>query len=174
MFGSIVRLAQAEVENSIGHAVDKAIVAIPFVVAFCFAAAALAIYLVNAYGGVSGLLLMAAAFIILGALIVAFTSSRRPRHLTPTVGSGQPPTAEEQVSAAKSTEAADAVDHELLISTLTSLAPYTLPQLLRLILRNLPILTAIIAAGFVLTRPSDPKYVSNSAVEGDEGAVPAE
>jgi len=175
MFGSIVRLAQAEVENSIGHIVDKIIVVVPFLIALGFGAAAVSIRVVELYGAVSGLLLMAAAFVILGALIAVFTSyrrSRRPATLKSVAHGSAAPVSDENPTAETDSPQAMAADRELLISALTAAAPIALPQLLRLILKNLPLLAAICAAVFVLTRPTPAAEGADYAE--DENVVPAE
>jgi len=179
MFGSIVRLAQAEVENSIGQAVDKVIVTAPFVVAVGFAAAAASIELADLYGAVSGLLLMSAAFVILGTIVAAVISYRRSKQAAASskassassnATSDERPGSEAPVNSPE----ALAADHELLLSALKTAAPFALPQLLRLIFRNLPVLAAFAAALFVLTRPTSSEEDASSAFAEGDGVVPGE
>jgi len=172
MFGSLVRLAQAEVENTIGNAVDKVIVAVPFVVAIGFGAAALCLRLIDLYGAVSALLLMGAVFVILGAICAVVVSIKRSRRPAVAAKTSSLSSADEQATAGGNvdSDAAVAADNELLMSALQAAVPFALPQILRLIIRNLPVLVAIIAAGFVLTRPGE----KDDSAGPDESIVPAE
>ena len=58
----------------------------------------------------------------------------------------------------------DAPDRELLMAAFTSAAPIAVPALLRTIIRNLPLVLAILSALFVLTRPSEQSAEADAPV----------
>lgn len=149
MLGSLFRRAQATLDGAIEQMVNRAIVAIPFLVAAGFGTAALAMRLNREFGAETGSLILAVVFCALGLFAALLVNGR----------SEKPAEAAEET--AQSTEqaveeAADggmaAVDRELMMAALTTAAPLALPAILRTLGRNLPLVAAIAAAGFVMTR----------------------
>lgn len=153
MFNSLFRRAEATVDHALSSAVMRLIVAIPFLVAIGFATAAAASYLNRALGAELANLVLAATFTVIGLLAWAFARS----------GSTS---VDERVELAKAEEASAAAgqpegstspiaDADILKSAFTAVGPIALPMIARLVMRNLPLLAALVAAGVVLTRESD-------------------
>ena len=151
MFGSLFRRAQATVDNAIDHVVNRVLVAIPFIVAAGFGTAALSMRLNREFGAEMGSLILAGGFVAVGLVVALIVRSRMDHPAEPT--------AEDAETVDRNAEqVADPglpnVDRELLMAALTTAAPIALPSVFRALLRNLPLVAAIAAAGFVLTRDS--------------------
>jgi hypothetical protein len=151
MLGSLFRRAQATVDNVIDHAVNRALVVIPFLIAAGFGTAALSMRLNREFGAETGSLILAGGFVLLGlvvALVVHLRSSK-PADTDETAETvdGDPEQAADPAMAN--------VDRELLMAALTTAAPIALPGLLRAVMRNLPIVAAIAAAGFIMLRGNE-------------------
>jgi hypothetical protein len=151
MFQSLFKRAEVAIEQTVGNVIARIVVAVPFLVAGGFGTAALASRLNRDYDPQTANLIMAAIFLAIGviaAIVVAF----RP---TAAVASA------EAVSAADPIDGPDPtskpmgdVDRELLMAALTTAAPMALPLVSRMLVRNLPIIAAVGAALFVMTRSS--------------------
>lgn len=175
MFASLFHRAQVTVDNAIGQAVNRAIMAAPFIVAAGFATAALTSYVTRTYGAEIGYLIVAGAYSFIG-LVTVVALRQRPR----TSSDGASPVAEEQATgdsaatdanAAEAKSVGDAIDKELLSSAFASAAPLALAPLIRLLLRNLPVVIAVAAAVMVLGRDSTP---SDGAASDGESASPGD
>lgn len=151
MFAALMNRAQATVDNAIGQAFNRALIAIPFVLAGAFATAALAFRLVREFGPETANLILACIFLVVG-LVCAAAFRTRPASAA-TIDEAVPASlsgSEEQQSAGAPL---DGPDRELLLAAATSAAPIAIPALLRAIIRNLPLVLAVLSAIFVLTRP---------------------
>ncbi len=150
MFGFLFRRAQATVDRAVDNIVHRIIIAIPFLIAGGFGTAALTLWLNREYGAETASLILAGGFAVLG--LVAWLIFR-PHAAAPAESSG---TAEEpvQASAAASAEGPDfsGADRELIMAALTSAAPIALPAIVRTIGRNLPLVAAVAAAAFIISR----------------------
>lgn len=155
IFGSIIKRAENAFENILDQALARLFIALPFLVALGFATASASVFLNEKYGSQWGNLILAGAFATLGfiaAIIVSARSDTGPRG-TPAEGKEEavaqaaPSTAEDQAQPLTGSE------RELMNSLLASAAPIAIPGLVRLLLRNIPLLIALVAAIFVLTRP---------------------
>lgn len=156
MFNALLHRAQATVDKAIGQAVNRVIVAVPLVVAMGFATAALTERLTTMWGTELGYLAVAGLYAVVTLIAAAIVMT--PREVVNTGANGEAETA----AAAEATSEAGAnadeapmsdVDRELMTAALTSVAPVAAPALLRLVMRNLPILLALAAALFIMTRP---------------------
>lgn len=159
MFSALMNRAQATVDNAIGQVVNRAIIAIPFLLAGAFATAALAFRLVREFGPETANLMLAGLFLVLGIFCAIIFRTR------PAVATAEEPVPESLAGSADA-EAAPALegpDRELLMAALTSAAPIALPSLIRAIMRNLPLVVAILSALFVLTRPADEEPAQEAA-----------
>lgn len=152
MLTALLNRAQATVDNAIGQAINKAVVALPFLVAAGFATAALTERMTRDFGTEKGYLAVAGIFAIAG--LVMSLIALRPRTATP-----QSETADQNAAVSNAPEAAtgapaiSAIDRELITAALTTTAPIALPALFSALLRNLPLVAAIAAVIYVLTRP---------------------
>jgi hypothetical protein len=155
MFSALMDRAQEAVNNIIGQVVNRAIVAVPFVLAGAFAIAALAFRLIREFGPETGNLILAGVFLVLGVL-GAFIFRVKPASETSTSASEALPDffGSEEETAPENAENMSEPDRELLMAALASAAPVALPVVLRLVLRHLPLVLAALAAMFVLSRVS--------------------
>jgi hypothetical protein len=149
MFGSLFRRAQATVDNAIDSVVNRAIVTIPFLVAAGFGTAALAMRLNREFGAETGSVILAFGFVGVGLLAALIVHGRRSRPAEVVEEAAE--SAERTAEAATEPGISD-VDRELVMAALTTAAPLALPAILRALGRNLPLVAAIAAAGFVMTR----------------------
>jgi len=152
MLGSLFRRAQATVDNAIDHAVNRALVVIPFLIAAGFGTAALAMRLNREFGAETGSLILAGGFVLLGLVVALIVHSRSSK--TTEAAAEAAETVNREAEKAADPAMAN-VDRELLMAALTTAAPIALPGLLRAVLRNLPIVAAIAAAGFIMTRSNE-------------------
>lgn len=159
IFGSLFRRAEDAVGNILDQALARILVALPLLVAAGFATAAASGYLNARYGSETGNLIMAAGFGVLSLLVAGYVAT------WPAVQAAQSETANQQATAGNSaaadtpntsqTAAISDSERELFNSVLASAAPIALPGLVRLLLRNIPLLLAILLAGYVLSRQSE-------------------
>lgn len=157
IFGTLMRRAQHSVDTAVSHAINKVLIALPFVVAAGFGTAALSLRLNRELGPEIGNLVLAGIFCLVG-LIAAFALRTRADH--PAVAEPQAATSEEKVQSAAS-EPMTPADRELLMAALTTAAPIALPGILRILLRNLPLLAVVVALGYVFL------YGTSSPAGGD-------
>lgn len=153
MIGLLFRRAQATVDNAIGLAVSRAIVATPFLIAGGFAVAALQVRLHREFDPEIANLLLAGLFLVVGFITLIVVNVR----MRASAGAQEPAAAPAQTSAAE--PAAEALsldlhpqDRELLAAALTSVAPLALPSIIGIVMRNLPALLAAAAALFAVYR----------------------
>ena len=160
MFGSLFRRAQATVDNAVGQIVNRTIVAIPFLVAAGFGTAAIAMRLNRELGAETASLVLAAAFSVIGLLtaLVIYARAEHPAAMAEEEDEPAEPDAPLSDDASM-----NAIDRELLKAALTTAAPIAVPGLLRTLGRNLPLVAAVAAAAFVISRDT-----GNSALEPGE------
>jgi len=155
MLQSLFRRAEATVDNAIAVALARALVALPFLIAAGFATAGLAGYLYRELGSETGNIVMAGLFIIVGAITAGVVAARSK---APAVERSSPPTdsAEQKAEDANSQAALfDPMDREVVAATLAAVGPMAIPFVIRAVVRNLPLVAAVAAAGFVLSRQGD-------------------
>lgn len=152
MLGSLFRRAQATVDNAIDQVVNRALVAIPFLVAAGFGTAALSMRLNREFGAETGSLILAGGFILIGLLVALIIHSRATKSVE-TVSEAAD-TAEQTADDVADPALAN-VDRELLMAALTTAAPMALPGLARVLMRNLPIVAAVAAAAFIMSRSTE-------------------
>lgn len=156
MFQAIIARAKDAVGDVVAHAAVRALLAVPFVIAGGFGIAGLYLRLTREYGAESASLLMAFLFLVIGSVALAILSLRK--HYDAPEAAEE--SAAESESGASTAEASSFVpsftpaEKDLLLAGLTTAAPIAFPQLVRILLRNLPLLAVIAAAVFVLTRSS--------------------
>lgn len=151
MFGHLFRRAQATVDNAIGMAISRALVAIPFLVAAAFGVAALSVRLNRHYDPEIANLILAGLFTVVGAITALLVYGRSPAE-TPVAAETSIAAAASEAPAAAEPLKLSAEDKDLLVAALSTAAPMALPGLLQLIWRNLPLLLAVGVALFTLLR----------------------
>lgn len=149
MLGSLFRRAQATVDNAIDNAVNRALVVIPFLIAAGFGTAALSMRLNREFGAEMGSLILAGGFVLVGLVVALIVRSRSSK---PTETAAEAAETVDREAEQAADPAMANVDRELLMAALTTAAPIALPGLLRAVMRNLPIVAAIAAAGFIMSR----------------------
>lgn len=149
MLGSLFRRAQATVDNAIDHAVNRALVVIPFLIAAGFGTAALSMRLNREFGAETGSLILAGGFVLVGVVVALIVHSHSSK---PTEAAAEAAETVERDAEQAADPSMANVDRELLMAALTTAAPIALPGLLRAVMRNLPIVAAIAAAGFIMSR----------------------
>lgn len=154
MFGSLIKRAQITIDSAIGQLVSRAIVTVPFVVALGFLTAALSIRLTREYGAETANIILGTAYALVG--LVAFVMTR-PQLAPASIGNESDESQADMPNEAQAAIEPDLsqADRELLVAALTSAAPIALPSVIRAILRNFPLILAILAAVFVLTQSPD-------------------
>jgi hypothetical protein len=124
-------------------------------------------YVNRAFGTEAGYLVMAGAFLVIGALTAVVAAPRNGTPLSPAENMNG--TSTSPCTAVGSDEPAlDKSDREILMAALTALGPVAAPTLVRLVVRNLPLVAALAAAGFVLTRPTKENVGINLGAEAAE------
>jgi len=149
MLQSLFRRAEAKVDNAIANVLLRAFVALPFIVAVGFGTAALAIYAYDYLGVLLGNIVLAGLFSVIGLILAAVVAVRNH---APHVGEAQLAGAEEQTTETEPKQLFDPMDREVVSAMASAVAPLALPLLVRPVMRNLPLIAAIAAAGYVLTR----------------------
>lgn len=157
MFGSILQQAKVTIRSSISEAVDRALVAVPFLIAGGFLTTALAAYLIRSYGLEIGALIVGVLFLVIGLIVgaaVKSTAATSEPELEPssesTASSGSPS------GSAANEQWWSETEMDVVKAAAAAAVPYTVPVLMRLALRNLPLIAAVAAALFVFTRPAGP------------------
>ncbi len=152
MFAAIMRRAQVTVDHAVDQVVNKAIVAIPFVIAAAFGTAALAFRLVREYGPETANVILAILFVAIGLIAALIVNYKQSSAAGPdSVAAAE---AAETASPGAEQSSMSDTDKDLLKAALTSAAPLALPRILRLIARNLPLVLSILAALFILMQSS--------------------
>lgn len=163
MFGFLFRRAQATVDNAIGQVVNGILVAVPLLVAAGFGTAVLLRFLERSYGTDAAYLILACGFGIV-SLVVVLVMNARSRSAPADMAASEDSARVEDEAPLEQLGGLSKSDRELVMSALTAAGPYALPGLLRVVLRNLPLILAVLAAMFVITRP-DATDTPGAAVE---------
>lgn len=152
MFDAILSGARREVEHTIDKFIERAMVVAPFLAAGLLLAAAGTVKLMRELGTEMGLVVMAGLFVVFGAVLAAVLWLPKA---TPARADEDPNsyTAEDPEVQSSSQRRASPTEQELITAAFAAVAPVAAPTFVRVLLRNLPILAAIAAAVFILTRP---------------------
>jgi hypothetical protein len=147
VFQALIHRAQASVDKAIAQVANRAIIAIPFLIALGFATSAAYLRLDREFGAETATLIMAGGFAFIGLLAAAVL---RTSSSAPAAPAAEASEAAESKTAQSEEPAFAAADKELMTALLTTAAPLVLPSVLRGVLRNLPLVAVILAAIFVL------------------------
>lgn len=170
MFQGLLQRVERSANQVIARALERALVAVPLLVAAGFATAALTVKLVELYGAVTAYGVMAAIFSVIGLVtmaIIGIGANGSDAGATQTdAESEQPFQAEGLID-----EATDLLTPEVR-SVLASVAPMALPGMIRGARRNLPLILMLALAAFVISRfGTTGKEAGPVADPGDEGAA---
>ncbi len=147
MFEGLVTRAQRSVDTLVSKYVTRMIVAVPFLVALGFGTAAASVKLTEAYGSTVAHAIMAASFAGLGlvaAIAIALSGSRA----VPASAEQADSTQQETATGAASKDSA--LTPELLLTVLGAAGPAAISPLVRLVVRNLPVVLLALILGYVL------------------------
>jgi hypothetical protein len=148
MMQGLINRAQRSIEALVSKYVTRVAVAVPFVVALGFGTTAASVKLGEAYGSTIGYAIMAAIYAGVGLVAVAAIAANSPPQ----------PTASEAVQSApesnKADQAAEArgmpMTPELIMAALATAGPAAVPAIMRLLVKNLPLLLAVVALAYLL------------------------
>lgn len=163
MFGSVFKQARATIETSISDVVDRAIVAVPFLIAAGFLTTALAAWLIRSYGLEVGALIVGVLFLVVALVLHATFAAKREVVLEQVAAE----TEGQGTAGAETAEMWSETEKDLVKAAVAASAPHAIPILMRLIVRNLPLIVGVLAALFIMTRPP-PRH------EADFNPTPAE
>lgn len=169
IFGSLFRRAETAVENILDQALARVMVAVPLLVAAGFATAAASGYVNARYGSETGNLIMAGAFVLLGLLVAAYVatwSSAQSAAEAEASASVSASTGEQAETLGTGQQAMSESERELFNAMLASAAPIALPGLVRVLLRNIPLLLALVVAAYVFSRQTGPNDPDAAAAQG--------
>lgn len=172
MFDALFRHAQATVEQTVGQVIARVVTAIPFVVAAAFGVAALSLRLTRVYGAETAMTMMAAGFAILGLLMALYLTLTR-RSAVPTADAAQSAAQPREDSAATPAgeKRISEAEWELTLAALTVALPAALPALIRLAMRNVPLLAVVAGIIYVFTRPASGRQAPGDELSGDADAA---
>ena len=164
IFGSVIRRAESAVGSIVDQALSRVLIAIPLLVASGFATASASVYLNARYGPELGNLMMAGGFFFIGLLAAAYVAIKSPSAPSATTATGNEGalTGDTPLSGQPATSLSSS-EREVFNAVFASAAPIAVPGLVRILLRNIPLLVAILLAAFVLTRRGDEADVSPPA-----------
>ena len=154
MLQSLFKRAEATVDNVIAVALARALVAIPFLVAAGFATAGLALYLYREFGDEAGNWVMAGIFCFVGLITAGVVTARSRGATSRETGVADVGGATDGNVNERDAPLLDPMDKEVVAAALAAVGPLALPMVLRAVVRNLPLVAAVAAAGFVLSRQS--------------------
>lgn len=159
MFQAIINRAQSAINDVVASAATRALMAVPFLLAGGFGVAALYLRLSREYGAETASMLMALLWAAVGIVVAAIIAVRRKQDDDAAQAGDDAYGRSESAATADDTQPASGpalgfsgTEKDLLLAALTSAAPIAMPQLARILLRNLPLIAVVIAAYFILTR----------------------
>lgn len=182
MFNAILKHAQATVEQTIDNAIVRVVMVIPFVIAAAFAVAALSLRLTRMYGAETAMAIMAAGFAVLGLVMAIYlTVSRRSKRAVDAPLESNAQSQAPDSPADTSDKRMSDSEWELTLAALTSALPVALPSIIRLVMRNLPLLSLIAGAIYVFSRSPgmseqtiDPETAGDPASNDNASFAPAQ
>ncbi len=147
MFQAIVNRAQRSIDTLVSKYVTRAAVAVPFVIAVGFGTAAASVALTEMYGNLVAHTILAAGFagvgVVAAVAIAAFTGP-----------AGEATNEAPQIASVDATGAAtdepDTLDPATLMTAVSTMGPVALPILLRLLMRNLPLVAGVLVVAYLL------------------------
>lgn len=166
MFRGLINDAKAAAGALVGKYLVRASVAVPFLVAFGFAVAAITLVLVNRYGAISAYLMLAGAFTLVG-LVAALAVAVKEQE--DEVAEAQ---AERSDTASVATDAAAQAAVQTPLALLgalmaTPVGPAAIANGAKLALRNIPVVVLLVLIG-MLFWPGEPA----AETEDRDSAVP--
>jgi hypothetical protein len=147
MFEGLVTRAQQSVDALVSKYVTRLVVTVPFLVALGFGTAAASVKMTEMYGSTTAHAIMAASFAGLGLVAAIAIGLSGPRAV-PASAEQADGTQQEAAAGAQSKESA--LTPELLLTVLGAAGPAAISPLIRLVVRNLPVVLLALILGYVL------------------------
>jgi glycopeptide antibiotics resistance protein len=163
MFGNLYHLAQSAIDDAIDQLAGRIAVVITFLIALAFATAAASMRLTLEFGAETADLILAGCCAILGLLLVTILIAKSRKSPAP---AANPAASDAQASdevAAQNASGMSAADRELLLASLTSLAPVAASKFLSFALRTLPVIALIVILIFLITQGSNATRAADAA-----------
>lgn len=147
MFQEIANRAQRAIDTLVSKYVVRLTVAVPFVVALGFGTAAASVKLTEMYGSILANAILAGVFATLGLVTAAAigVSQPTPELMTEPVGAVAGEPAPQQAGNEPLLANADAM-----LAAIGAIGPTALPLLLRLLVRNLPLVVGALVLAYLL------------------------
>lgn len=154
MLTAFIQRAQQGVDRAVDHAIAKVVVVVPFLGAAGFGTAAVYMWLARNLGAEHATLVLAAGFLLLGIISVFATRLFMAHAGAEPAAQDATETADVSAEGQTMSSSWSESDKELLIASLTTVAPMALPAMVRMLVKNLPLVAAVLAAIFVMTSDS--------------------
>lgn len=157
MLEGLVTRAQRSVDSLISKYVTRLAVAVPFLVAMGFGTAAASVRLTEEYGSTAAHAILAGAFAAVGlavALAIAMSGA-----VPATVSAPKATSTAEDAKTDTAGENIGSLTPEFLLTVLGAAGPATLPPLIRLLVKNLPVVLLALILGYVLFSQRSPTGV---------------
>jgi len=156
MFSALLHRAQFTLDSAIGQLTNRLVIVTPFLIAGGFATAAAYLRLDREFGPETATLALAAGFAVIG--LIAILALGRSKSEFPSTD--QVAAASETTNAAGDETFAKGMsdtERDLILAAMASAAPVAVPGLIRILLKNLPLIAILIAAFYVITSPASPQ-----------------
>lgn len=153
MFESIINRAQHSVESTLTKYILKALVAVPFIIAFGFGTAAASAKLVQLYGDVTGHAILAAGFVAIGLVAAGAISAMSDNAIV-----AAEPLAAVDANERSGISPASLFDADFLVATLGVVGPKAIPAIpvfLRFVVRNWALVLSAILVTYLLFADSE-------------------
>ena len=160
MFEAIVNRAQRSVETVVSKYVARAAVAVPFVIALGFGTASAAVKLTEDYGNMTAYGILGSSFAAVGLVASAAIALSNRSPPAAVVVSSESPQALHQAEPGTNNTFPDT---EFLLAAIGAIGPAAIPGLLRLMIKNLPLLIGLIIIGYLMlasTKTNEPEPTS--------------
>lgn len=146
MFQEIANRAQRAVDTLVSKYLTRLAVAVPFVVALGFGTAAASVKLTEMYGSILANAILAGVFATFGLVIAAVITVGQPELTMEPVGPAHEPVAPPQ----SGNEPPLLANADAMLAALGAIGPTALPLLLRLLVRNLPLVLGVLVLAYLL------------------------
>lgn len=147
MFQEIANRAQRAVDTLVSKYVTRLAVAVPFVVALAFGTAAASVKLTEMYGSMRANAVLAGIFALLGLVTAAAIGFSQP---TPELTAEPQRAVAHEPTAQQTGDAPLFANADAMLAAIGAIGPTALPMVLRLLVRNLPLVLGVLVLGYLL------------------------
>lgn len=148
MFERLFKRAERRIDSVVAKFVRRTLVAVPIVVALCFATAALAVKLVELYGAFNAYAMLAGGFAAIAFIAALVNLLQAPA----TEGDSAKPEEQKPSESGREDEPMFPADVMSVLSAAAPIALPALPILARALTRNMPLLLVLALVGYVFAR----------------------